>query len=194
MMERNIKKAWLNVLHGMLVIMGFVNAILTLVSTISQGHSTRFLLVAFAEVLAFIGIIFYAIRGRKEEDDKYFLGLVYALSGIILCVEMIAATNIAFITLMTIAFGLVLVFADNLENKKKARTIIFAVIVIVVIACFVEEYVQIAPPGASVESLVEPEILPSQTDLGRIGQNASFWSVALLASTVGLAFEYRYTK
>lgn len=193
-MERKIKKGWLNVLHGLLVIIGLVNAVLTLAGAIILGQSTRFIFVALEEVLAFSGVIFYACRGRKEADDRFFLGMVYALSAIILCVQMIGATNIAFITLMTIAFGLVLVFAENLGNTRRARILIFAVIVLTIIACIVEKLVHIGPPGVPVTNLTKPEGLPDPSASGIVGSYASFWSVPLLASTVGLAYEYRYVK
>ena len=115
----------------LLTIGGTVLAWVMLVRTLSSAHTALDVLGNVVSLLAYLGLILYAVRNYSKKGDLYFQGVIYAFAavvgvqilqnGMFISDYGLSESAALFISIVDIiVFGNAIKFADSLNNKTTA--------------------------------------------------------------------------
>lgn len=202
----------LRTFQAIIVAIGALNSIFTLISALSQ-YKVGVVVQAIIEVIVFAYIIIYTTVWYKK-SDKYFNTLVYLVSFAILMNSLVAPDFFVTEMLLTLSFGLVLVFAQRMDSPEYAKKTIIIACMVAVLACIVidldkDNHVE-APPA---EILYETKEIPAEglpdapaDDIpappGEGYSNAfitftkyvSHWCIPLMIGTIALSYCIRTSE
>ena len=117
-----------------LVVIGLVNACLSVYDGVMSGLGMMSVIVAIVDVLSFIAIIHYSVMGFRRQDDLAFIGVVYVFTAALLFKQIALFDGIIIKLLVGVAFGLAFVFSQRLKDRKFAKGCMNAVCVLLLIS------------------------------------------------------------
>ena len=117
-----------------LVIIGLINACLSVYDGVMSGLGLMPVIVAIVDVLAFVAIIHYSVMGFRRQDDLAFIGVIYAFTAALLFKQIALFDGIGIKILVGVAFGISFVFAQRLKDQKFAKACMNAVCVLLFVS------------------------------------------------------------
>ena len=135
---------------AVLVLMGLLLSVVTLIVAIASGGGWPSIAGMLATLVAYGCVIFYAWRGYRETDKRYFLGAVYGIAAMLFFKSLVPLHTMLSEALITLGFGLLLVFAERINKKNSARKVLLAALVVLVLEALV---VLFMPLGVELSSL-----------------------------------------
>lgn len=162
-------------IQAVLVLMGLLLTIITFVVALATRASWPAFVGLLATLIAYGSIVFYSIRGYRETDMRYYLGAVYGVALMLFCKSLVPIHTMLSEALITLGFGLLLVFAERIGNKQQAKILILAVLAVLVVEAITVIFM---PIGVELSSL--QNFLVRATPLSSL----------VLAGTLALIYTY----
>ena len=89
-----------------LIIIGLVNACLSVYDGVMSGLGMMNVIVAIVDVLAFVAVIHYSVMGFRRQDDLAFIGVIYVFTAALLFKQIAIYDGILLKIIVGIAFGI----------------------------------------------------------------------------------------
>ena len=137
-----------------LVLMGLILTVVTLFVALIGHASWPSLAGVLATLVAYGSILFYAFRGYRETDRRYYLGAVYGVALMLFFKSLAPLHTMLSEALITAAFGLLLVFAERIGNVSQAKKLILAAIIVLVVEAITVMFMPIGVELTSLQNLV----------------------------------------
>ena len=119
--------------QAVLVLMGLLLTIVTFIVALASKSGWPAIAGTFFSLVAYGSIAFYCLRGYRETDLRYFLFAVYGVATMLLFKSLVPLHTMLSQLFITLGFGLLLVFAERVDNKIQAKRIIVATLAVLVL-------------------------------------------------------------
>ena len=141
-----------------LVIIGLINACLSVYDGVMSGLGMMKVIVAIIDVLAFVAIIHYSVMGFRRQDDLAFVGVIYTFTAALLFKQIAVYDGIIVKIIVGIAFGMSFLFSQRLKDLKFAKGCMNAVCALLLVSAIILT-VQIFIGGPRENILPEEELI-----------------------------------
>ena len=191
-----------------LIIIGLVNACLSVYDGVMSGLGMMNVIVAIVDVLAFVAVIHYSVMGFRRQDDLAFIGVIYVFTAALLFKQIAIYDGILLKIIVGIAFGIAFMFSQRLKDRKVAKTCMNIVCVLLFVAAIIlsiqiltggprknivpeSELIQMTP--AQIESMT-PEQLKELQEMVRNNQSESVEENETTKTTMTLSGDEEQTE
>lgn len=141
-----------------LVILGLINACLSVYDGVMSGLGLMRVIVAIVDVLAFVAIIHYSVMGFRRQDDLAFIGVIYTFTAALLFKQIAVYDGIFVKLIVGVAFGLSFLFSQRLKDQKFAKGCMNAVCVLLLVSAIILT-IQIFTGGPRQSIVPEDELI-----------------------------------
>jgi hypothetical protein len=141
------------------VIIGFINACLSVYDGVMSGLGMANVVVAIVDVLAFVAIIHYGIMGFRRKDDLAFISVVYVFTAALLVKQILLYDDVVVKVIVGFAFGISFAFAQRLKDHQYAKACLNIISVLLLIAAVVLSVQLILAHGARATVIPEDEVI-----------------------------------
>ena len=141
-----------------LVIIGLINACLSVYDGVMSGLGMMKVIVAIIDVLAFVAVIHYSVMGFRRQDDLAFIGVIYVFTAALLFKQIAIYDGIAVKLIVGVAFGISFLFSQRLKDLKFAKGCMNAVCLLLLISAIILT-VQILTGGPRKTVVPENELI-----------------------------------
>ena len=141
-----------------LIIIGLVNACLSVYDGVMSGLGMMNVIVAIVDVLAFVAVIHYSVMGFRRQDDLAFIGVIYVFTAALLFKQIAIYDGILLKIIVGIAFGIAFMFSQRLKDRKVAKTCMNIVCVLLFVAAIILS-IQILTGGPRKNIVPENELI-----------------------------------
>ncbi len=191
-----------------LIIIGLVNACLSVYDGVMSGLGMMNVIVAIVDVLAFVAVIHYSVMGFRRQDDLAFIGVIYVFTAALLFKQIAIYDGILLKIIVGIAFGIAFMFSQRLKDRKVAKTSMNIVCLLLFVAAIIlsiqiltggprknivpeSELIQMTP--AQIESMT-PEQLKELQEMVRNNQSESVEENETTKTTMTLSGDEEQTE
>ena len=191
-----------------LIIIGLVNACLSVYDGVMSGLGLMNVIVAIVDVLAFVAVIHYSVMGFRRQDDLAFIGVIYVFTAALLFKQIAIYDGILLKIIVGIAFGIAFMFSQRLKDQKVAKTCMNIVCILLFVAAIIlsiriltggprksivpeNELIQMTP--AQIESMT-PEQLAELQEMVRNNQSESVEETESTKTTMTLSDDGEQTE
>ncbi len=191
-----------------LIIIGLVNACLSVYDGVMSGLGMMNVIVAIVDVLAFVAVIHYSVMGFRRQDDLAFIGVIYVFTAALLFKQIAIYDGILLKIIVGIAFGIAFMFSQRLKDRKVAKTCMNIVCLLLFVAAIIlsiqiltggprksivpeNELIQMTP--AQIESMT-PEQLKELQEMVRNNQSESVEENETTKTTMTLSGDEEQTE
>ena len=191
-----------------LIIIGLVNACLSVYDGVMSGLGMMNVIVAIVDVLAFVAVIHYSVMGFRRQDDLAFIGVIYVFTAALLFKQIAIYDGILLKIIVGIAFGIAFMFSQRLKDRKVAKTCMNIVCLLLFVAAIIlsiqiltggprknivpeSELIQMTP--AQIESMT-PEQLKELQEMVRNNQSESVEENETTKTTMTLSGDEEQTE
>ena len=191
-----------------LIIIGLVNACLSVYDGVMSGLGMMNVIVAIVDVLAFVAVIHYSVMGFRRQDDLAFIGVIYVFTAALLFKQIAIYDGILLKIIVGIAFGIAFMFSQRLKDRKVAKTSMNIVCLLLFVAAIIlsiqiltggprknivpeSELIQMTP--AQIESMT-PEQLKELQEMVRNNQSESVEENETTKTTMTLSGDKEQTE
>ena len=136
--------------QAILVLMGLLLTIVTFIVALVSKSGWPAIAGVFFSLTAYGSIAFYCLRGYQESDLRYFLCAVYGVATMLLFKSLVPLHTMMSQLFITLGFGLLLIFADRVDNKIQAKRIIIVTLAVLTLEAIT---VLFMPIGVELTSL-----------------------------------------
>ena len=141
-----------------LIIIGLVNACLSVYDGVMSGLGMMNVIVAIVDVLAFVAVIHYSVMGFRRQDDLAFIGVIYVFTAALLFKQIAIYDGILLKIIVGIAFGIAFMFSQRLKDRKVAKTCMNIVCILLFVAAIILS-IQILTGGPRKNIVPENELI-----------------------------------
>ena len=141
-----------------LIIIGLVNACLSVYDGVMSGLGMMNVIVAIVDVLAFVAVIHYSVMGFRRQDDLAFIGVIYVFTAALLFKQIAIYDGILLKIIVGIAFGIAFMFSQRLKDRKVAKTCMNIVCLLLFVAAIILS-IQILTGGPRKNIVPENELI-----------------------------------
>ena len=191
-----------------LIIIGLVNACLSVYDGVMSGLGMMNVIVAIVDVLAFVAVIHYSVMGFRRQDDLAFIGVIYVFTAALLFKQIAIYDGILLKIIVGIAFGIAFMFSQRLKDRKVAKNCMNIVCLLLFVAAIIlsiqiltggprknivpeSELIQMTP--AQIESMT-PEQLKELQEMVRNNQSESVEENETTKTTMTLSGDENQTE
>ena len=191
-----------------LIIIGLVNACLSVYDGVMSGLGMMNVIVAIVDVLAFVAVIHYSVMGFRRQDDLAFIGVIYVFTAALLFKQIAIYDGILLKIIVGIAFGIAFMFSQRLKDRKVAKNCMNIVCLLLFVAAIIlsiqiltggprknivpeSELIQMTP--AQIESMT-PEQLKELQEMVRNNQSESVEENETTKTTMTLSGDEEQTE
>lgn len=146
-------------LQMIFVIIGFINACLSVYDGVMSGLGMANVIVAIVDVLAFVAIIHYGIMGFRRKDDLAFISVVYVFTAALLVKQILLYDDVVVKVIVGFAFGISFAFAQRLKDHQYAKACLNIISVLLLIAAVVLSVQLVLAHGARATVIPEDEVI-----------------------------------
>ena len=146
-------------LQMIFVIIGFINACLSVYDGVMSGLGMANVVVAIVDVLAFVAIIHYGIMGFRRKDDLAFISVVYVFTAALLVKQILLYDDVLVKVIVGAAFGISFAFAQRLKDHQYAKACLNIISVLLLIAAVVLSVQLVLAHGARATVIPEDEVI-----------------------------------
>lgn len=151
-------------LQMIFVIIGFINACLSVYDGVMSGLGMANVVVAIVDVLAFVAIIHYGIMGFRRKDDLAFIGVVYVFTAALLVKQILLYDDVLVKVIVGAAFGISFAFAQRLKDHKYAKACLNIISLLLLIAAVFLTVQLVRSHGERATVIPEDEVIQFTPD------------------------------
>ena len=156
--------------QAILVLAGLLLTIVTLIVALASRSGWPAIAGVLFSLVAYGSIAFYCLRGYRANDLRYYLGAVYGVATMLLFKSLVPLHTMLSQALITLGFGLLLVFAERINNRMQAKRIIVAALVVLLAEAITVLFMPIGTELTSLQNfLVRATPLSSLVLTGTLG-------------------------
>lgn len=155
------------------VVAGLILTLITFVATLVRGAAWPVIAGILATLVAYGSVLYYAIRGYRDKDQRFYLFAVYSVIITLFIKALIPLHTALSEALIILGMCLLLVFTERMQQPQQAKPLIVVSLVVLALAAIV---VMVMPLGVELSTL--------QNFLARLMP----WTQVVLVGTLALAY------